>query len=153
MRRRDAGFTLVEIMIVVAIIALLAVIALPSLLRAREQSQNAKFVNALRVASGAIEMYAADHATYPPDANRGVVPDGMETYLDATLNWTGQTPIGGQWDWDFNVFGIKAAVSVINPTASQARLLEIDQRFDDGDLSSGRFQSLGAGRYSDIVEK
>ncbi|MDQ6912598.1 MAG: prepilin-type N-terminal cleavage/methylation domain-containing protein, partial [Verrucomicrobiota bacterium] len=45
--RRNAGFTLVEIMIVVAIIALLALIALPSFLRARQQAQNAKFVNAL----------------------------------------------------------------------------------------------------------
>jgi prepilin-type N-terminal cleavage/methylation domain-containing protein len=151
--RRNAGFTLVEIMIVVAIIALLAVIALPSFLRAREQTQNAKFVNALRVASNAIETYAVEHNGYPTDSNRSVVPSGMATYLDATLNWSGPTPIGGQWDWDFNVFGVKAAISVVNPTASASQLLDIDKRIDDGDLTTGAFQDMGASRYSDIIEE
>ncbi len=153
MRRCDA-FTLIEIMIVVSIIALLAVIALPSFLHARQESQNAKFVNSLRVADSAIEMYAAEHTgSYPPDANRGIVPAGMDTYLDATLNWTGPTPIGGDWDWDFNVFGIKAAVSVIGSTAKLSQLQEIDARYDDGDLTTGRFQNTAPNRYSDIVEK
>jgi len=65
--RRAAGFTLVEIMIVVSVIALLAVMALPSFLRARQQAQNAKFMNGLRVASGAFEQYAIEHGAYPPD--------------------------------------------------------------------------------------
>lgn len=151
--RRNAGFTLVEIMIVVAIIALLAVIALPSFLRARQSAQNAKFVNALRVASNAIETYAVEHNSYPTDSVRSVIPSGMDTYLDATLNWTGPTPIGGQWDWDFNVFGVKAAISVVNPTASLAQLLEIDKRIDDGDLTTGAFQDMSAGRFSDIIEE
>jgi len=150
--RRNAGFTLVEIMIVVAIIALLAVIALPSFLRARQQAQNAKFMNALRVATNAIETYAAEHNSYPADSNRGVVPNGMATYLDQTLNWTGPTPIGGEWDWDFGVFGVTAAVSVVNPSITRAQLIEIDQRFDDGDLTKGYFQDLGTNRYGAVVE-
>ncbi|MFN2477251.1 MAG: type II secretion system protein [Chthoniobacterales bacterium] len=151
--RRSSAFTLVEMMIVVAIIALLAAIALPAFMRARQQAQNAKFLNALRIASSAIEQYAAEHQSYPPDVNRGIVPPGMDTYLDQRLNWTGATPIGGQWDWDFNVFGVKAAVSVVSPTASDAQLVEIDAKFDDGDLNTGRFQQLQQGRYSDIVER
>ncbi len=155
--RKSGGFTLIEIMIVVAIIALLAALALPTFLRAKASSQNAKFVNALRCASSAIEMYAGEHnGTFPADANRGVVPDGLASYLDPTLDWTQPTPIGGLWDWDFNVFGITAAVSVVSPTAAQSQLLEIDRGFDDGDLSTGRFQSITASsnpRYSDIVQE
>jgi type IV pilus assembly protein PilA len=151
--RRNSAFTLVEMMIVVAIIALLAAIAVPAFMRARQRAQNAKFINALRIASSAIEQYAAEHQSYPPDANRGVVPPGFEGYLGQTFDWTGRTPIGGNWDWDFNIFGVKAAVSVVAPTADGAQLLEIDSKFDDGDLSSGRFQALQPDRYSDIVER
>jgi prepilin-type N-terminal cleavage/methylation domain-containing protein len=55
------GFTLVEIMIVVAIIALLASIAVPNFLRAREQSQLAAIVNNLRVLEGAKDQWALEN--------------------------------------------------------------------------------------------
>lgn len=151
--QKNGAFTLVEIMIVVAIIALLAAVALPSFLRARQQSQNVRFINALRVASNAIDTYAMENNAYPPDSNRGVVPPGLATYLDQTLGWTGPTPIGGNWDWDFNVFSIKAAVSVVGATAPLSQLLEIDTTYDDGNLATGRFQTIADGRYSEIVER
>ncbi len=141
-------------MIVVSIIALLAVIAVPSFLRARQQAQNAKFINALRVASGALELYAMEHnGAYPPDTNRGVVPPALLQYLDPTLDFTAQTPIGGKWDWDFNVFGTRAAISVVDSRASTEQMTQIDENYDDGDLSSGRFQAKANGRYSEIIEK
>jgi len=46
--KRRGGFTLVEIMIVVAIIALLAAIAVPGFLRARKRSQASRILNDLR---------------------------------------------------------------------------------------------------------
>lgn len=140
-------------MIVVAIIALLAVLALPSFLKARQQSQNAKFLNAMRIATSAIELYATEHHAYPVDSLRGIVPPGLATYLDATMKWSDPTPIGGGWDWDYDVFGVKAAVSVVEPTAGIAQLTEIDAKCDDGDLTTGRFRRTGSGRYSDIVER
>jgi prepilin-type N-terminal cleavage/methylation domain-containing protein len=54
------GFTLVEIMIVVAIIALLAAIAVPGFLRARKRSQAAKILNDLRMIDSAIDQYAIE---------------------------------------------------------------------------------------------
>lgn len=139
-------------MIVVAIMTLLAVIAVPGFLRARQRSQNAKFINALRVGGDAIETYAMEHSAYPADVNRGVVPPGLVSYLDPTFNWTGATPIGGRWDWDFNVSGVKAAISVVEATAGLAQLEAIDQQFDDGNLQSGRFRQLGADRYAVVIE-
>ena len=54
------GFTLVEIMIVVAIIALLASIAVPGFLRARKRSQASRIINDLRLIDGACDMYAIE---------------------------------------------------------------------------------------------
>ncbi len=48
LQTKHAGFTLVEIMIVVAIIALLAAIAVPGFLRARKRSQASRILNDLR---------------------------------------------------------------------------------------------------------
>jgi prepilin-type N-terminal cleavage/methylation domain-containing protein len=59
-RHRDA-FTLVEIMIVVAIIALLAAIAVPGFLRARKRSQASRVINDLRLIDNALDMYAIEN--------------------------------------------------------------------------------------------
>jgi prepilin-type N-terminal cleavage/methylation domain-containing protein len=55
------GFTLVEIMIVVAIIALLASIAVPGFLRARKRSQASRIINDLRLIDSALDMYAIEN--------------------------------------------------------------------------------------------
>lgn len=57
---KRAGFTLVEIMIVVAVIALLAAIAVPGFLRARKRSQASAVKNDLRMIDAAIAQYAIE---------------------------------------------------------------------------------------------
>jgi prepilin-type N-terminal cleavage/methylation domain-containing protein len=57
---KRGGFTLVEIMIVVAIIALLAAIAVPGFLRARKRSQASKILNDLRMIDSAVDQYAIE---------------------------------------------------------------------------------------------
>ena len=53
--QKQGGFTLVEIMIVVAIIALLAAIAVPGFLRARKRSQASRIINDLRLVDAAVD--------------------------------------------------------------------------------------------------
>jgi prepilin-type N-terminal cleavage/methylation domain-containing protein len=60
-RQSRGGFTLVEIMIVVAIIALLAAIAVPGFLRARKRSQATAILNDARVIGGAVDQYAIEN--------------------------------------------------------------------------------------------
>ncbi len=60
-RLNRGGFTLVEIMIVVAIIALLAAIAVPGFIRARKRSQATTILNDARVIGNAIDQYAVEN--------------------------------------------------------------------------------------------
>ncbi len=60
-KQRRAGFTLVEIMIVVAIIALLAAIAVPGFVRARKRAQATRVVNDLRLIDAAVNQYAIEN--------------------------------------------------------------------------------------------
>ena len=60
LQTRRGGFTLVEIMIVVAIIALLAAIAVPNFLRARKRSQATRILEDLRLIDAAVDQYAIE---------------------------------------------------------------------------------------------
>ena len=60
LQTRRGGFTLVEIMIVVAIIALLAAIAVPNFLRARKRSQATRVLEDLRLIDAAVDQYAIE---------------------------------------------------------------------------------------------
>jgi prepilin-type N-terminal cleavage/methylation domain-containing protein len=149
--RVRAGFTLTELMIVVAIVGLLAAIAIPSFAHARERSMNVRFAADLQVAKAAFTEYSLDHGKYPPDTQPGVVPEGMADYL-RRVEWTQVNTLGGQWDWDNAQFGFKAGVSVYQATASSAQMLALDKTIDDGNLSTGEFRARANG-YIGIIEE
>ncbi len=59
-RRRSGGFTLIELMIVIAIIAILAAILVPNFIRARAQGQLTACKSNLKNIGTAAEMYSTD---------------------------------------------------------------------------------------------
>ncbi len=89
MKRTDSGFTLVEIMIVVLIIALLASLAIPNILRARINAHDASAQAALKAISTAMETYVATYSNYPPDTTSliGATPPFLQVdYFTGTHN-------------------------------------------------------------------
>jgi len=76
---RKLGFTLVEIMIVVAIIGLLAAIAIPNFVKARTSAQKNACINNLRQIDGAIEQWALEQKKKQGDT---VVSTGTPSILD-----------------------------------------------------------------------
>ena len=86
MNKRRGGFTLVEIMIVVAIIALLAAIAVPGFLRARKRSQASRILNDLRLIDSAVDQYAIE--TNKASGNVVAVADWTNYMKKNSVIWT-----------------------------------------------------------------
>lgn len=63
--RSDRGFTLLELIIVVAILAILVAIALPLVSRSRQQASNASAQSDLRTFRHELEAYFIDNDCYP----------------------------------------------------------------------------------------
>jgi len=145
------GFTLVEIMIVVAIIGLLAALGIPSMLHSRIKARATRFANDIQRAGHAFVQYSFDNGSYPLDKNPAQMPDGMAPYL-TKFSWFDPTAIGGQWDWDYGVFGITAGVSVHSPNWGSEQMKVVDQILDDGNLSTGLFRQRSGG-YIYILEQ
>lgn len=76
--RGKKGFTLVEIMIVVAIIGLLAAIAIPSFIKARTESQKNACINNLRQIDAAKEQWALANKKVSGDA---IVQAEVDAYI------------------------------------------------------------------------
>jgi len=104
------GFTLVEIMIVVAIIALLAAIAIPNFVKARQSTQQTACINNLRVIKHSKEQAAL---AFKWMEGSNVVTTAVNTYIDGTT--TPECPAGGTYT--YQVLGSNPTCNVTTPTS------------------------------------
>lgn len=148
---KNEGFTLVEILIVVAIIGILAGFGIPSILAANRQSRSKILISDIRTASSAFTQYFFDNNHFPSDKGPTQMPTGMSEYL-SKFPWSEKTSVGGNWDWDYGVYGVTAAVSVHQPFFSTEDMQKIDSIIDDGSLNSGTFR-IRPGGYMYVIEE
>jgi len=107
-----AAFTLVEIMIVVAIIGMLAAIAIPNFVKARNTAQANACINNMRQIDSAIQQWALEKGKKDSDPIDTTGADGVQTYIKGQKMPT--CPAGG----DYSVPGpVSATPSVTCPNA------------------------------------
>ena len=105
LNKNRGGFTLVEIMIVVAIIALLAAIAVPNFLRARKRSQATRCLEDLRIIDSAIDQYAIENnksggASVVWTDIKAYLKTGSSIYNSGGTDLFGNTYSGGNFSVD-----------------------------------------------------
>ena len=113
MRKRQRGFSLLELLIVVAIILIIASVSVPNLLRARMAANDVAAVTSLRALNTACFMYLTAYGGYPPTlTSLGSPPGGSLTSATAadlidsvlasgsksgyTFTYTAGAAVGGQ---------------------------------------------------------
>lgn len=110
---------------VTIIIGILAAIGIPAFTKAKENSQNTRLMNDMRLFADAIKTFALEDGTYPEDSNSGAIPEGLEEYIQSE-NWLAGSPIGGVWDVENNdAGGVTSAVGVHRFTISIEQLIPI----------------------------
>ena len=105
-RRNQKGFTLVELVVVIAILGILAAIAVPRFVNAIDEANVATDAANVKVLQAAVNMYFMEHNEYP--ANLGILVDETHpenSYIDAVP--TELTPVEGA------TFGYTAETGVV----------------------------------------
>jgi len=95
-RRTEPAFTLVELLVVIAVIGVLAGLLLPALARAKEKSRAAQCINNLRQWGLAFRMYADDNDDFLPRRGQGVQTLALinrpDDWFNALPPYFGQAP-------------------------------------------------------------
>ena len=146
-----AAFTLLEIAVTVTVIGILAALAVPYIMRAKDSAIISTLENDFRVFSQEFKDFELNFSSYPPSQSTpGLYPIGMEDRMSHT--WTEPSVIGGTYRWVYSGSdesdGLYAYIEVTGNSINTLRidsdrLSEIDTDLDDGNPSTGKVQLRG----------
>ena len=144
------GFSLVELLIVAAIIGLIVAIALPNLLNAIQRSRQTRSVSDLRTVSIGLGLYNQDFAIFPPQASLADVT-GIS---DELIPFIGEVPTYDGWQYTFQYksdgYAYTLASYGVNKAADQPWTSGFTTYFDDDIvILDGEFFQIPEGAQSD----
>jgi prepilin-type N-terminal cleavage/methylation domain-containing protein len=96
-RSREAGFSLLELLIVCAVIGIIANLAIPALYQALYRAKAARIIEDYHMVRTMVHQHYSDHSFYPADRGPGVEPPELTPYLQNRLLWT---HADYQYDWE-----------------------------------------------------
>lgn len=91
MKSAQEGFTLIELMIVVAIIGILAAIAIPAYQDYTHRAQATEMINAANPAKMAVSEYVSIHSDFPVSGSSDVNFTATTTDLVGSVTWNGSS--------------------------------------------------------------
>ncbi len=139
-------------MIAIVIIGMLATMVIAAFHHVRQQTQNSLILNGFRQFKSAFTTYEMENGSWPADVTEGILPDEMEGYI-SSAKFEDPTPVGGTWDWEQNVFGIIAGISLRNANVTDEQMKNVDEMLDDGNLNSGLFRVVDANAYTLVLQE
>ncbi|GAB3378727.1 pilin [Lysobacter fragariae] len=113
--KKQSGFTLIELMIVVAIIAILAAIALPAYSDYTKKAKVSEVITAASASRTAISEYVANHNALPTAAQ--YAPNSVATQYVASITWDGTVVTATAQNIGA---GVDGATITLTPSAAKA---------------------------------
>ncbi len=98
--RRQRGFMLIEMVIVLLIIGILINIWLPNYIQIRKKAQAARIAGDYLMIRDAATMYYSQHGQWPDNSDWGVAPVGIDNYLPLGFSWDLRPSLDIRYAWE-----------------------------------------------------